>query len=67
MLNHKSYFFVAVGIAFPGMLTSSGITALHCDPNIARSLRDCTIKQGTCSESVMAVIACGSSVITGEL
>ena len=49
------------------MLTSSGITALNCDPNIARSLRDCTIKQGTCSESVVAAIACGSSVSTGEL
>ena len=49
------------------MLTSSGITALHCDPNIARSLRDCMIKQGTCSESVVAVITCSSSVITGKV
>ena len=49
------------------MMTSSGITTLQCNPNIVRSLRDCTIQQGTCSESVVAAIACGSSVITGEL
>ena len=49
------------------MMTTSGITTLQCNPNVARSLRDCTIQQGTCSESVVAAIACGSSVITGKL
>ena len=48
------------------MMTSSGITTLQCNTT-ATSLRDCTIQQGTCSESVVAAIACGSSVITGEL
>ena len=49
------------------MMSSSGITTLQCNPNVARSLRDCTIQQGTCTESVVAAIACGSSAITGEL
>ena len=48
------------------MMTSSGITTLQCNPNIARSLSDCTIQQGICSDSVVAAIACGSSVITGK-
>ena len=49
------------------MMTSSGITKFQCNPKNTRSLRDCRVKQGTCTESVVAAIACGSSVITGEL
>ena len=48
------------------MMTTLGITALQCNTT-ATSLRDCTIKLGTCSESVAAAIGCGSSVINGEL
>ena len=48
------------------MMTTSGITTLQCNTTVT-SLKDCTIQQGTCTESVVAAIACDSSVITGEL
>ena len=61
-----NYFFAVVGTAVVPMMTTSGIKSLQCNTT-ATSLKDCTIRQGICTESVVAEIACGSSVITGEL
>ena len=65
-MTFHSFFFAVVSTAVVPMMTTSGIKSLQCNTT-AMSLRDCTIQQGTCTESVVAAIACGSSVITGEL
>ena len=60
------FFFAVVGTAAVSMMTTLGITTLQCNTT-ATSLRDCRIKLGTCFESFVVAIACGSSVITGKV